>query len=209
MPNGAPCCRTWAMNTLIVSLSVRLHGSLEMKWAPVVPAFMQQRQQKAVSYFPHSTLGAVLHYVSQRETWLCMYCLSVTVYLQARLSRVDWLWQLAPMWKPKSEQCQPVWSHCMFECGDLLCGSTQGLDFCVLVSLCWFSSCELPSSSLSFFVCSNPLLPLPSVPDCFASQSCGVLVSSCCWSLSSDRLDRTDFWQWRLYAVSSVLSKTR
>lgn len=29
--------------------------------------------------------------------------------------------------------------------------------FCVIVSLCWFSSCELPSSSLSLFVYLTPL----------------------------------------------------
>lgn len=48
------------MNTLIVSLFVRLCGSLEMK------SLLQR--QKAVSYFPHSTLEAVLNYVSRRGT---------------------------------------------------------------------------------------------------------------------------------------------
>lgn len=64
---AAQRCRTWAMNTLIVSLSVRLHGSLKMKRAAVVPAF-KRRQQKAVSYFPHATLEAALLYLSRRET---------------------------------------------------------------------------------------------------------------------------------------------
>lgn len=175
-----------------------------MKWAPVVPAFTQQRQQKAVSYFPHSTLEAVLHYVSRGGgVWRggggisdCACTVSRGIFTGQFVSwgRIEatrsydgkaWMWR----------QCQTVQSHRVFECGDLLCGSARGLDFCVLVSLCWFSSCELPSSPLSFFpffCVQNPLLPLPSVPDCFAPQSSGVLVSSCCWPLSTDRLNRTD-----------------
>lgn len=83
---------------------------------------------------------------------LIVHVLSVAAYLQARLSRGEGLRQLAPMMgKPECEDSVRQ-SHRVFECGDLLCGSARGLDFCVLVSLCWFSSCELPSSPLSFFL---------------------------------------------------------
>lgn len=168
-----------------------------MKWAPVVPAFTQQRQQKAVSYFPHSTLEAVLHYVrrgaGERPDCACtvshsiftgpsVSCggIEVTRFCDGKSLNVNTVSDItvaSDVWVWRSS----LWKHPGFR---LLCP-------CVFV-FGFLPGNFLPPPSAFLFVCLNPLLPLPSVPDCFAPQSSGVLVSSCCWPLSSDRLNRTD-----------------
>lgn len=197
MTSGATCCRTWAMNTLIVSLSVRLHGSLKMKWAPVVPLPEQRRQQKAVSYSPHLTFESVLHYLRRGETWLCMRCLSVTAYLQARLCRVEGSWQIAlMMWKLVNSVRQysriaclgwnnsvnnavlipvPLLWHGNTTSVEIFFVEAPGLRVlchCVFVSVFFlWTSFLLPQ----LFCVFKPLLhPLPSVPDPFTSQTSSV-----------------------------------
>lgn len=95
--------------------------------------------------------------------------LNVNTVSDSTVALVVWVWRSA------------LWSHPGFR---LLCP-------CVFVGFLPGNFLPPPSA---FFVSLKPLLPLPSVPDCFASQSSGVLVSSCCWPLSIDLLDSIDFW---------------